>query len=108
MKQGEIAILPFPFSDLTSHKLRPALIISNEKYNLKKNIMVICISTKMGVKEYSFLLKQENLESGTLQKKSYLRFQNIFTLEKRLIRKVVAKLNQKSLDKIRDNLREYI
>jgi len=79
MKQGEIAILPFPFSDLTSCKLRPALIISNEKYNLKKNIIVICISTKMGTKDYSFLLKQEDLESGVLQKKSYLRFQNIFT-----------------------------
>ena len=108
MKQGEIVILPFPFSDLTSHKLRPALIISNEKYNLKKNIMVICISTKMGVRDYSFSLKQKNLESGVLQKKSYLRFQNIFTIEKRLIRKVVAKLNQASLNEIRNNLKKYI
>jgi len=31
--QGDIVLLPFPYSDLTGSKQRPALIISNEKFN---------------------------------------------------------------------------
>jgi len=108
MKQGDIIIMPFPFTDLTKVKLRPALIISNDKYNSKKNVIVICISTQPGIKNYSLLLKQENLKSGFLQKKSYIRFQNIFTIEKRLIKKVVATLNQLFLDKVKNQFKEYI
>ena len=108
MKQGDIVVLPFPFTDLTNCKLRPALIISNEKYNRKKNVIVICISTQQSLKAYTLVLKQEDLKLGKLQKKSYIRFQNIFTIEKRLIKKIVAKLNTKSLNKIRDYFKQYV
>jgi len=32
-KQKDIVIIPFPYSDLTGSKQRPALIISNNKIN---------------------------------------------------------------------------
>lgn len=34
-KQGEIVLIPIPFTDLTSSKKRPVLIISNDDYNKK-------------------------------------------------------------------------
>ena len=33
MRQGDILIINFPFSDMTAGKPRPALVISNEKHN---------------------------------------------------------------------------
>jgi mRNA interferase MazF len=32
-KQGEIVLIPVPFTHLTSNKRRPVIIVSNDDYN---------------------------------------------------------------------------
>ena len=44
-KQREIVLLPFPYSDLSSTKKRPALIVSNNNYNERFNDVVVCVIT---------------------------------------------------------------
>ena len=36
VKQRDIILIKFPFSDLSGAKVRPALVISNNQYNQKK------------------------------------------------------------------------
>lgn len=96
MKAGDIVVVPFPFSDLTSLKIRPALIVSSNAFNESRNLLLVAISTKKGLEEFSIPLSQKNLNSGELKKESFIRLQNIFTLEKRMIIKKVGKMNEKS------------
>ena len=35
IRQKEIVLLPYPFSDLEGKKVRPAVILSNDKFNEK-------------------------------------------------------------------------
>jgi len=108
MKQGEIVILNFPFTDLSQTKTRPALIISNDSFNKHRNIMLIAISTQKGSSNYYLSLKQNNLEKGSLNKSSFIRLQNIFVAEKRLIKNIVAKISDTFLNKVQSNLISFI
>ena len=83
MKQGHIVLIPFPFTDLKGSKTRPALIISNETFNKRKNIVLMAISTKPGQQYFTETLTQKDLTTGILKKDSFCRAQNVFTLEKR-------------------------
>jgi len=42
-EQGNVILIPFPYSDLTGSKKRPALIISNS--NLKGEDKICCLIT---------------------------------------------------------------
>ena len=43
-KQGDIILIPFPYTDLTGLKQRPAIIISGEKIN-KTEDRICCLIT---------------------------------------------------------------
>jgi len=108
MKQGDIVIVPFPFTDLSDSKKRPALVISNESFNKERNIMLIAVSTKKGVSKHAKTLFQDNLQEGVLNKDSFLRFHNMFVLEKRIVIKKVAKLKNDYLEEVKKRFIGYV
>ncbi len=107
-KKWDIILIKFPFTNLTNYKIRPALIISNENFNKFKNIIVIWIYWKKSNDKYSIPINQEDLESWKMLKKSYFRFQNIFSLEKILIERKVWNINEKTLQKINEKLNYFL
>ena len=44
-KQGDILLIPFPFTDLSSTKQRPVLVLSNTKYNESNQDIVVAAIT---------------------------------------------------------------
>ena len=52
--KGDVVIVPFPFSDLTQSKRRPALVISN----LKGNDIILCQITSQNIFEVFNLSKR--------------------------------------------------
>ena len=108
MKKGNIVIVPFPFTDLIDVKVRPALVVSGKKYNCGRNVLLVAISTKIGLPDFSLPLSENDLESGTLKKKSYFRLQNFFSFEKRLIKKSVGKITEEKMVEIEKTLIEFL
>lgn len=100
--QGEIILVPFPYSDLTSNKLRPALIISNAYFN-KTEDRICCLITSNKPKE-GILIKKENFLSGTLPFKSWVKPYRIFTVDERIIKKKLCAINNDFHQKILDEL----
>ncbi|MBS4027300.1 MAG: type II toxin-antitoxin system PemK/MazF family toxin [Ignavibacteriales bacterium] len=83
VKQREIWLCPFPFSDLSGTKVRPVLILSNERYNSSSVDVIVCAITSH-IKEipFAFTIKQTNIESGTLFQPSSVRVDSLFKIKK--------------------------
>lgn len=87
-KFGTIVLIPFPFTDLTSTKIRPALIISMT--DAKSDDVIVCfISSKLNnaPKVSHYILRDTDLyfrRSG-LKTASVFRFDKLATLNKKLI-----------------------
>ena len=90
--QREIVLIPFPYSDLTGSKLRPALIISNSKLN-KTEDRLCCLITSNPSKEGLLILKN-SFETGKLPFKSWVKPHRLFTIHKMIIQKKLCIINQ--------------
>jgi mRNA interferase MazF len=100
-KQGDIIILPYPFSDdLKKYKYRPAVVISNQKCNDLDDDLLICpITSTIRENEFSHLLKEQDTKE-TLPVQSEVWCNNIVTIRKSLIKRKFNHLKQQALRKV--------
>lgn len=83
--QGDILLIPVPFTDLTSTKKRPVLVISNDRYNRKTNdILVAAITSNVTEKDYTVLISKLDLDVGDLKVDSCIRVDKIYSLSQEL------------------------
>ena len=101
MNQQELVWVKLPFSNLRESKVRPALIVSNDRYNKSNPDIIVCaITSKLKESPYSVLIESNDLSSGNLPIKSRVRADKIMQIEKGLIIKAFAKLESKAFDKV--------
>jgi len=105
-EQREIVLVPFPYTDLSISKLRPALIISNKKINNSED-RICCLITSNPTKE-GMLIEKEYFENGKLPFKSWIKPHRIFTINTKIIQRNLCKINKKFYDKVLVEINEYI
>ena len=80
--RGDIILVPFPFTDLSSAKVRPALVLSPKKE--KSLDMIVCfISSQIDVQSPHAVRVEPSAENG-LKVSSLVRFDKIATLDRRI------------------------
>lgn len=95
MEKGDIVLIPFPFTDLTGKKSRPALVLIDHD----NDITVSFITSKINWREeFDFLIIAE--EQNGLKKDSILRVGKITTLEKNLVIGKLGSISSTELGKI--------
>jgi mRNA interferase MazF len=101
---GDIVFIPFPFSDLSETKKRPALVISK---NNDQDIVLAKISSVIKNNEFNYLLNPKKL-NFVLHKQSQVSLNVISTIQKNLIVKKIGRLYDDEIDviltKIKQNL----
>ena len=80
--KGEVLVLPFPFSDLTSAKKRPALVLAS----LIDNDLIVCqLTSKQKFDDYSISLNEKDFRKGKLHLESFIRPNRLFTADSRIV-----------------------
>ena len=101
MNQQDLVWVNLPFSDLRQSKVRPALVVSNNNYNKSNPDVVVCaVTSKLKESEYSVLIDNKDLSAGSLPIKSRVRADKILQIEKDLVIRPFAKLENKMFDKV--------
>lgn len=105
LRQGEIVLVPFPFSDLSTTKRRPALVISRGGYNEGEEDIVICaVTSNLENKSYSVLVRDIDLTSGKLLAVSRIKADKLFTIKKSKVIKKLALVSDPTLNKVKDEM----
>jgi len=103
--KGDIVVLPFPFSDLTQSKRRPALVIAE----LKGDDVVLCMITSQWVKdEYAIPIDETDFDQGSLKKKSHIRPNRIFTADNSIILYSLGRLKKQRIDEVIEKVIEIL
>jgi mRNA interferase MazF len=104
-RQGDILLIPVPFTDLSSHKRRPVIVISNDQYNRKtSDIIVVAMTSSPQVTEYSLSITSSDLVEGALNRPGKIRVDKIYTLSQSIIAKTFGQVDDKTLGQIRRRL----
>jgi mRNA interferase MazF len=107
-KQGDIVLVPFPFTDLSSSKKRPALIVSPDSFNTsKQDVVLIAITSQIDTNRHTVTLEKEDFVDGGLPKPSMIRIPKMFTMHSALIVKRICGISTPKLEQVLKAIREF-
>ena len=105
---GDIVLVPFPFTDHSAVKKRPAVIVSSDTYNSKRpDIIIMAVTSQMQSASYFGDIIVNNWQNAGLLKPSVIK--PIFTtVEKKLIIKKLGALDNEDQMSLKESLRDII
>ncbi len=103
--KGDVVVVLFPFSDLSSAKKRPALVLATPDGD---DVILSQITSRLVSDRYSILIGEADFSSGSLRQESNVRPTRIFTADKRIIQYTAGHLNDQKMIAIVDRVVEII
>lgn len=99
--KGDVVVVPFPFTDLSQTKRRPALVLAV----LPGDDYILCQITSRNVRDLDVIpLDSGDFREGALHRDSYARPNRLFTAEHGVILRRVAKLKARKLNEVIDRV----
>ncbi|HPM85926.1 MAG: type II toxin-antitoxin system PemK/MazF family toxin [archaeon] len=106
-EQGDIVIAQLLFSEQIGLKIRPALVISNTKYNKENDGIILLKITSAGKKtKYNLTLIEEDMQIGKLKQESTIMVDNPVTTYKGMIQTKAGKITKEKLNQVKEKMAE--
>jgi mRNA interferase MazF len=103
--RGDIVVIPFPYSDLTNAKRRPALILAESSYN----DLILAQITSQGLNDsFAVSISDNDFSHGSLPKISNVRPNKLFTADSNIILYKIASLKPEKFNEVIDTIVEII
>lgn len=98
---GQVVSSNFPFSDLSSHKRRPAVIVAIVDF---EDLILCQITSKSYSSKRAIPLKITDFKHGKLPRDSFIRPDKLFTADKSVIDKVHGMLAEQKLATVKKSI----
>jgi mRNA interferase MazF len=87
---GQVVLIPFPFSDLSRAKMRPAIVLADAG----RGDWILCqVTSNPYGDEKALEINEKDFQNGSLRVTSYARPGKLFTTNESLIARTVGVLN---------------
>lgn len=105
---GDVVLVQFPFTDQSSTKQRPAIVISSERYNTERpDVVILAVTSRMReTLGYAEHLLTDWSVAGLL-KPSVIK-PLIATIDKSLVRRVLGQLGSSDLGSVERCIEEIV
>jgi len=103
--KGDIVVVPFPFSDLSRSKRRPALVVQHFD---GEDLLLAQITSKTVRDHLAIPLSENEFETGSLNKPSNIRTNKLFTCSRNLILYKIGSLNSDKMTFVAKAIAEII
>ena len=98
---GDIVLAPFPFSDLSASKLRPAVVAALAEFG---DVILCQITSQPYSSRRALILDDSQLLTGSLDRVSYIRPDKLFTASPELVRRTVATMRPQPLKALEEQI----
>ena len=107
-RQGDIVLVSFPFTDLTSSKRRPALVLSPDSFNSAgEDLVLAAITSHITDDPNAVQLRHGDFAEGGLPKRSMVKATKLFTMHSSLIAKWICALRIQKMEEILGSVRGF-
>ena len=95
--QRDIVLVSFPFSDLQTSKVRPAVVLSKDSYNRRsEDFIAVPLTSNLKVRGYTMLLTNKELQNGRLVVNSKAKVDRIFSVRHSQVRMTVGRVKSET------------
>jgi len=99
--KGDVVVIPFPFSDLSQSKRRPALVIAP----LQGDDVILCQLTSRTIGDnYAISVDDKDFVSGNLKQSGNIRPNRLFTADTHIILYRIGTIKREKLAEVVDTL----
>ena len=106
-KAFDVVAVPFPFTDRDATKRRPALVISNERFNQQHDQLVLAMITTATDNVWPSDVSLTDWQDAGLKVACHFRLK-LFTLDQNLVVKTIGHLSSQDVQSVQAVLAEYV
>ncbi|APM41121.1 type II toxin-antitoxin system PemK/MazF family toxin [Clostridium kluyveri] len=103
--KGDVVVVPFPFSDLSNSKRRPALVLADPEGH---DLILSQITSQNICDIYSIKLRNDDFTKEALMKDSNIRPNKIFTADENIIIYRIGHLANEKMKKVTETVIEIL
>ncbi|VVB81985.1 PemK-like, MazF-like toxin of type II toxin-antitoxin system [uncultured archaeon] len=104
LEKGDVVVVAFPFTDFSSVKARPALVIAVPE----GEDIIICQITSSRTDKYCVKVDSSDFEKGGLQTQSNVRTNKLLTIHKSLVDFKIGTLKVEKTNEIIDEIEDIL
>ena len=109
VRQRELILISYPFSEFNASKVRPAVVVSNDRYNQEfDDVIVVPVTTNLSLRKHVVRLSDSELEHGHLITESVIKVDRILSMNQKLVRKSIGSVKKDVLVRIRSIITELL
>jgi len=107
LSRGTIVLVPFPFTDLSGNKVRPALVVSVDNAR-GADVVVLFISSKIALSNKKEDIKISDSTATGLKMPSVIKCRKFATLDKVIVLGELGKISPLIMKQVDANIRQML